>query len=126
MDKLLPDDVGDGLRSRQGVSVTEYLNEWCAPFVSSEIEWVAPFDEIWGCGGADCGLSFYPSCSAISRRRGPQRPVSGGERASKGCQNEEFSRDADVGAQRTQRNSGRSRARASLCKWTFLCMRRSG
>ena len=56
MDKLLPDDVGDGLRSRQGVSVTEYLNEWCVPFVSSEIEWVAPFDEIWGCGGADCGL----------------------------------------------------------------------
>ena len=111
MDKLLPDDVGDGLRSRQGVSVTEYLNEWCVPFVSSEIEWVAPFDEIWGCGGADCGLSFYPSCSAISRRRGPQRPVSGGERASKGCQNEEFSRDADVGAQRTQRNSWRSRAR---------------
>ena len=105
-------------RRRQGRAAVEkrsvgdrILNEWCAPFVSSEIEWVAPFDEIWGCGGADCGLSFYPSCSAISRRRGPQRPVSGGERASKGCQNEEFSRDADVGAQRTQRNSWRSRAR---------------
>ena len=30
-----------------------------------------------------------------------------------------ISRHAGVGAQRTQRHSGRSRACASLCKWTF-------
>ena len=65
-------------RRRQGRAAVEkrsvgdrILNEWCAPFVSSEIEWVAPFDEFWGCERADCGLSFYPSCSAILRRRGP-------------------------------------------------------
>ena len=123
-------------RRRQGRAAVEkrsvgdrILNEWCASFVSSEIEWVAPFDEYRGCERADCGLSFYPSCSAILRRRGPHSVrYRAGEGASKGCcsQMGAFSRDADIGAQRTQCNSGRSRARASLCKWTFLCTRRSG
>ena len=36
-----------------------------------------------------------------------------------------ISRHADVGVQCTQRHSGRSRARGSLCKWTFLCTQRS-
>ena len=36
-----------------------------------------------------------------------------------------ISRHADVGALRAQRHSGRSRACASLYKWTFLCTRRS-
>ena len=62
------------------------LNEWCASFVSSEIERVAPFDEYRGCERADCGLSFYPSCSAILRRRGPHSVrYRAGEGASKGC-----------------------------------------
>ena len=69
----------------RGVS-DRILNEWCAPFVSSEIEWVAPFDEYRGCERADCGLSFYPSCSAILRRRGPHSVrYRAGEGASKGC-----------------------------------------
>ena len=80
-------------RRRQGRAAVEkrgvgdrILNEWCAPFVSSEIEWVAPFDEFWGCERADCGLSFYPSCSAILRRRGPHSVrYRAGEGASKGC-----------------------------------------
>ena len=64
----------------------------------------------------------------IAEERATQRPVSGGGGGIEGLlqQKGAFSRDADVGAQRTQRNSGRSRARASLCKWTFLCTRRSG
>ena len=36
-----------------------------------------------------------------------------------------ISRHADVGVQCTQRHSGRSRTGGPLCKWTFLCTRRS-
>ena len=103
------------------------LNEWCASFVSSEIEWVAPFDEFWGCERADCGLSFYPSCSAILRRRGPHSVrYRAGVGASQGCCSSKmgnFSRRRRRRA--THPATPGDHARASLCKWTFLCTRRS-
>ena len=55
---------------------------------------------------ADCGGAGR-TATGIGRGKGIERLLQ---------QNGAFSRDADVGAQRTQRNSGRSRARASLCK----------
>ena len=62
------------------------LNEWCAPFVSSGSIERMVCDEYRGCGRADCGLSFYPSCSTILRRRGPHSVrYRAGEGASKGC-----------------------------------------
>ena len=80
-----PTTSGTSCSRNLGV-IDRILNEWCASFVSSEIEWVAPFDESWGCERADCGLSFYPSCSAILRRRGPHSVrYRAGEGASKGC-----------------------------------------
>ena len=101
----------------RGVS-DRILNEWCAPFVSSGSIERMVCDEYRGCGRADCGLSFSPATCCGLRGRGPH---SNRYRTGKGHrkllqQNGAFSRDADVGAQRTQRNSGRSRARASLCK----------
>ena len=105
------------------------LNEWCASFVSSEIEWVAPFDESWGCEPADCGLSFYPSCSAILRRRGPHSVrYRAGEGASKGCcsQMGHFLATPTSARNAPSATPGDRERGASLCKWNFLCTRRSG
>ena len=107
--------------------IDRILNEWCDPFVSAARlnEW---FTTNFGAAdeltadyrsprrrAADCGGAGR-TATGIGRGKGIERLLQ---------QNGAFSRDADVGAQRTQRNSGRSRARASLCKWTFLCTRRS-
>ena len=98
--------------------IDRILNEWCDPFVSAARlnEWFttnfgaadeltadyrAPRRRAADCGGAG------RTATGIGRGKGIERLLQ---------QNGAFSRDADVGAQRTQRNSGRSRARASLCK----------
>ena len=85
------------------------------------------YDEFWGCGRADCGLSYSPATPCGFRGRGPHsnRYRAGKGRRKAAAGEGAISRHADVGAQCTQRHSGRSRTRASLCKWTFLCTRRS-
>ena len=85
------------------------------------------YDEFWGCGRADCGLSCSPATRCGFRGRGPHsnRYRAGKGRRKAAAREGAISRHADVGAQCTQRHSGRSRARGSLCKWTFLCTRRS-
>ena len=119
-------------RRRQGRAAVEkrgagdrILNEWCAPFVSSEIEWVAPFDEFWGCERADCGLSFYPSCSAILRRRGPHSVrYRAREGASKGCcsQMGHFLATPTSARNAPSATPG-DRARARHCVSELLCVR---
>ena len=110
----------------RGVS-DRILNEWCAPFVSSGSIERMVCDEYRGCGRADCGLSFSPATRCGLRGRGPHsnRYRAGKGRRKAAAREGAISRHADVGAQCTQRHSGRSRTRASLCKWTFLCTRRS-
>ena len=105
--------------------IDRILNEWCASFVSSEIEWVAPFDESWGCERADCGLSFYPSCSAILRRRGPHSVrYRAGEGASKGCCSK---RGHFLATPTSARNAPSAtpgdRARARHCVSGLFCVR---
>ena len=82
------------------------------------------YDEFWGCGRADCGLSCSPATRCGLRRRGPHsnRYRAGKGRRKAAAGEGAISRHADVGAQCTQRHSGRSRARGSLCKGLF-CVR---
>ena len=110
----------------RGVS-DRILNEWCAPFVSSGSIERMVCDEYRGCGRADCGLSDSPATRCGFRGRGPHsnRYRAGKGRRKAAAGEGAISRHADVGAQCTQRHSGRSRACASLCKWTFLFLRRS-
>ena len=110
----------------RGVS-DRIMNEWCAPFVSSGSIERMVCDEYRDCKRADCGLSFSPATLCGLRGRGPHsnRYRAGKGRRKAAAGEGAISRHADVGAQCTQRHSGRSRACASLCKWTFLCTRRS-
>ena len=102
--------------------IDRILNEWCDPFVSAARlnEW---FTTNFGAAdeltadyrsprrrAADCGGAGR-TATGIGRGKGIERLLQ---------QNGAFSRDADVGAQRTQRNSGRSHARASLCKLSLI------
>ena len=50
--------------------IDRILNEWCDPFVSAARlnEW---FTTNFGCGRADCGLSFSPATRCGLRGRGP-------------------------------------------------------
>ena len=91
------------------------MNEWFATNIGAADELTADYRSPRR-RAADCGGAGR-TATGIGRGKGIERLLQ---------QNGEISRDADVGAQRTQRNSGRSRARASLCKWTFWCTRRSG
>ncbi len=116
-------------RRRQGRAAVEkkgcqrILNEWCAPFVSGEIERVAPLDEFWGCERADCGLSFCPSCSAILRRRGPHSARNGRGRGYRGLLGI-FLATPTLARNAPSATPG-DRARARHCvSGLFLCTRR--
>ena len=124
--RLLPRDVRDELRSKFGCHRPN-IERMVRPIrFGGSIERMV-YDEFWGCGRADCGLSCSPATRCGFRGRGPHsnryRAGKGRRKAAAGAG--AISRPAGVGAQRTQRHSGRSRACASLCKWTFLCTRRS-
>ena len=124
--RLLPRDVRDELRSKFGCHRPN-IERMVRPIrFGGSIERMV-YDEFWGCGRADCGLSYSPATRCGFRGRGPHsnRYRAGKGRRKAAAGEGAISRHAGVGAQRTQRNSGRSRARASLCKWTFLCTRRS-
>ena len=124
--RLLPRDVRDELRSKFGCHRPN-IERMVRPIrFGGSIERMV-YDEFWGCGRADCGLSYFPATRCGFRGRGPHsnryRAGKGRRKATAG--EGAISRHADVGALRAQRHSGRSRACASLYKWTFLCTRRS-
>ena len=124
--RLLPRDVRDELRSKFGCHRPN-IERMVRPIrFGGSIERMV-YDEFWGCGRADCGLSYSPATRCGFRGRGPHsnRYRAGKGRRKAAAGEGAISRHADVGAQSTQRHSGRSRARGSLCKWTFLCTRRS-
>ena len=124
--RLLPRDVRDELRSKFGCHRPN-IERMVRPIrFGGSIERMV-YDEFWGCGRADCGLSYSPATRCGFRGRGPHsnRYRAGKGRRKAAAGEGAISRHAGVGAQRTQRHSGRSRACASLCKWTFLCTRRS-
>ena len=124
--RLLPRDVRDELRSKFGCHRPN-IERMVRPIrFGGSIERMV-YDEFWGCGRADCGLSYSPATRCGFRGRGPHsnRYRAGKGRRKAAAGEGAISRHADVGAQCTQRHSGRSRARGSLCKWTFLCTRRS-
>ena len=124
--RLLPRDVRDELRSKFGCHRPN-IERMVRPIrFGGSIERMV-YDEFWGCGRADCGLSYSPATRCGFRGRGPHsnRYRAGKGRRKAAAGEGAVSRHADVGAQCTQRHSGRSRACASLCKWTFLCTRRS-
>ena len=124
--RLLPRDVRDELRSKFGRHRPN-IERMVRPIrCGGSIERMV-YDGFWGCGRADCGLSYSPATRCGFRGRGPHshRYRAGKGRRKAAAGEGAISRHADVGAQCTQRHSGRSRARGSLCKWTFLCTRRS-
>ena len=124
--RLLPRDVRDELRSKFGCHRPN-IERMVRPIrFGGSIERMV-YDEFWGCGRADCGLSCSPATRCGLRGRGPHsnRYRAGKGRRKAAAGEGAISRHADVGAQCTQRHSGRSRACASLCKWTFLFIRRS-
>ena len=121
-----PRDIRDELRSKFGRHRPN-IERMVRPIrFGGSIERMV-YDEFWGCGRADCGLSYSPATRCGFRGRGPHsnRYRAGKGRRKAAAGEGAISRHADVGAQCTQRHSGRSRARGSLCKWTFLCTRRS-
>ena len=125
--RLLPRDVRDELRSKFGCHRPN-IERMVRPIrFGGSIERMV-YDEFWGCGRADCGLSCSPATRCGLRGRGPHsnRYRAGKGRRRKAAAGEgAISRHADVGVQCTQRHSGRSRTGGPLCKWTFLCTRRS-
>ena len=124
--RLLPRDVRDELRSKFGCHRPN-IERMVRPIrFGGSIERMV-YDEFWGCGRADCGLSYFPATRCGFRGRGPHsnRYRAGKGRRKAAAGEGAISRHADVGAQCTQRHSERSRTRASLYKWTFLCTRRS-
>ena len=121
-----PRDIRDELRSKFGRHRPN-IERMVRPIrFGGSIERMV-YDEFWGCGRADCGLSDSPATRCGFRGRGPHsnRYRAGKGRRKAAAGEGAISRHADVGAQCTQRHSGRSRACASLCKWTFLFTRRS-
>ena len=115
--RLLPRDVRDELRSKFGCHRPN-IERMVRPIrFGGSIERMV-YDEFWGCGRADCGLSCSPATRCGFRGRGPHsnRYRAGKGRRKAAAGEGAISRHADVGAQCTQRHSGRSRARGSLCK----------
>ena len=101
--RLLPRDVRDELRSKFGCHRPN-IERMVRPIrFGGSIERMV-YDEFWGCGRADCGLSFSPATRCGLRGRGPHsnryRTVKGHRKAA-AAKWGIFSRDADVGAQRT-------------------------
>ena len=112
-----PRDVRDELRSKFGCHRPN-IERMVRPIrFDGSIERMV-YDEFWGCGRADCGLSYFPATRCGFRGRGPHsnRYRAGKGRRKAAAGEGAISRHADVGAQCTQRHSGRSRARGSLCK----------
>ena len=120
--RLLPRDVRDELRSKFGCHRPNIERMVRTIRFGGSIERMV-YDVFWGCGRADCGLSYSPATRCGFRGRGPHsnRYRAGKGRRKAAAGEGGISRHADVGAQCTQRHSGRSRARGSLCKWIFLC-----
>ena len=121
--RLLPRDVRDELRSKFGRHRPNIERMMRPIRFGGSIERMV-YDEFWGCGRADCGLSYSPATRCGFRGRGPHsnRYRAGKGRRKAAAGEGAISRHADVGAQCTQRNSGRLRARA-IVQVDFFCER---
>ena len=83
--RLLPRDVRDELRSKFGRHRPN-IERMVRPIrFGGSIERMV-YDEFWGCGRADCGLSYFPATRCGFRGRGPHsNRYRAGKGRRKGC-----------------------------------------